>query len=509
MLFSPGEVLFGEYRIERFLKKGSAAEIYLAVHLKTNNRRVLKILARDNTITNNTGRDDTWEETRTRFRIEAYLGTRLGKTPYIVRVYDFKEDIERGLLVLVMEYMAGGSLKDRIVAAGKANQPGLPIDMVVNTAYQVALGLSVLHRHHIVHRDIKPSNILYTADGVAKISDLGIVQTRQDGSIRTTKGPLAPIHPGTPEYMSPEQESTRMYLRASSDIYSLGATLFEALTLRLYKHEPSGTRPSQLRPSVPRWLDRLIAKMLAHDYRKRFSDGAELAQALSQRMKRSVKASASNTRTLLVVLVVAGLLTLCGVTGAVGIMLSGWIPGGTAMRTPAITPENERGTFIPPSTWTPSVLPPTHTSSPPTPVWTPSPLPTQTPLPTWTATPASPASPASLTWCWKQATGDLCVYSMGTTRGGRLITLKTQHPVLDLWPKGIKLIVEGVEFQCDVLGDYPNRAYCVGAYEGSGVGWVRAVDLETGLTIAEGALRLGLPKPTEPPPPPPSSGGYP
>ncbi len=508
MLFSPGDVLFREYRIERFLKKGSAAEIYLAVHLKTNDRRVLKILARDNIIANTTDRDDAWEKNRTRFRIEALLGTWLGETPYIVRVYDSKEDIERGLLVLVMEYMAGGSLKDRIVAAREANQPGLPIDMVVNTAYQVALGLSVLHRHDIVHRDIKPSNILYTADGVAKISDLGIVQIPQDISERKPKPTLVPMHPGTPDYMSPEQENQGGALGASSDIYSLGATLFEALTLHLYKLR-LGTRPSQLRPSVPRWLDRLIAKMLAHDYSKRFSDGAELAQALNQRMKRPVKVSASNTRTLLVVLVVAGLLALCGVTGAVGIMLSGWIPGGTAMRTPAITPQNERGAFIPPSTWTPSVLPPTHTSSPPTPVWTPSPLPTQTSLPTWTATPASPASPASLTWCWKQATGDLCVYSMGTTRGGRLITLKTQHPVLDLWPKGIKLIVEGVEFQCDVLGNYPNRAYCVGAYEGSGVGWVRAVDLETGLTIAEGALRLGLPKPTEPPPPPPSSGGYP
>ncbi len=221
---------------------------------------------------------------RAQIVLEARLGAHFAQEPHIVRVYDFEQDRARNLFVLVMEYMAGGTLEERIQQAKEAGAPGLPVDEVVRTAYHAALGLAALHREGLVHRDIKPSNILYDEKGNAKIADLGVVQMPHGLTRRTELGDTAPRHPGTPEYMSPEQVTTTAYLPPASDIYSLGATLFEALTLQKYKHLRPGTRVSQLRPDVPGWLDELIARMLAEDPRARPWDGMELAREIEARI---------------------------------------------------------------------------------------------------------------------------------------------------------------------------------------------------------------------------------
>ena len=273
--FRPGTVLFGKYRIERLLGRGGFAEVYLAIHLHLDAPRALKVLTKGKRVT--TG---LLEKVAQRFQLEARLGARFADVPYIVRVYDFEQEPERGLLVLVTEYMPGGSLKARIEEAQQQGQEGLPVDFVVATAYNVALGLAALHRAGLVHRDIKPSNILYDGQGRAKVADLGIVQQPHGLTQRTDLGETAPRHPGTPEYMSPEQETTVGYLPPASDVYSLGVTLFEALTLRHYKHLRPGTRVRQLRPEVPAWLDDLIARMLAKDPEARPWDGEELARLL-------------------------------------------------------------------------------------------------------------------------------------------------------------------------------------------------------------------------------------
>ncbi len=277
---SSGSVLFGKYRIERLLGKGGFSRVYLAFHLHLGVYRALKVLTRGGSIT--TG---NLNRVAQRFRLEAQLGAHFANVPYIVRVYDFESDRDRGLLALVMEYMPGGSLQGRIREARRTGLPGLPVDFVVKTAYHAALGLSVLHRANLVHRDIKPSNLLYDAQENAKIADLGVVQIPQGITRRTQLGDAAPRHPGTREYMSPEQATTLDYLPPASDIYSLGATLFEALTLRQYKQLRPGTRVAQFRPDVPLWLDDLLARMLAEDPKSRPWDGGELAQIIRRQQE--------------------------------------------------------------------------------------------------------------------------------------------------------------------------------------------------------------------------------
>ena len=253
--FRPGEILFGKYRIERLLGQGGFAEVYLATHLHLKVPRALKVLTRGPRIT--TG---VIHKVAQRFRLEAQLGARFADEPHIVRVHDFEWDREQGLLALVTEYLPGGSLKERIGAARAQGLGGLPVALVVRTAYQAALGLAALHEAELVHRDVKPSNILYDGWGNAKIGDLGVVQMAHGITRRTELGEAAPRHPGTPEYMSPEQATTLDYLSPASDIYSLGVTLFEALTLKRYKHLRPGTRVGALRPEVPDWLDALVAR---------------------------------------------------------------------------------------------------------------------------------------------------------------------------------------------------------------------------------------------------------
>lgn len=286
--FQPGDILFGKYRIERFLTQGGFGEIYLATHLTLNSPRVLKVLIRKGNITTS-----TINAIAERFRLEAQLGARFANENHIVRVYDFEWDKKRDLLALVTEYMPGGSLKDKLHRLREEGKPGLSINEAVRTAYHVALGLAALHKAGLVHRDIKPSNILYDARGNAKVSDLGVVQIPHGITRRTELGEDAPPHPGTPEYMSPEQVHTVDYLPPASDIYSLGVTLFEALTLHKYKHLRPGTRVRDLRPEVPLWFDELIVRMLAKAPESRPWDGAELARLLEPYLQSGVSSEES------------------------------------------------------------------------------------------------------------------------------------------------------------------------------------------------------------------------
>ena len=150
----------------------------------------------------------------------------------------------------------------------------------VQTAIHVAQGLAALHSRDVVHRDLKPSNILFDEHGNAKVADLGLAQIPGGPSLRSQRS-SSPPHPGTPEYMSPEQASGRDFLSSASDIFALGLVLFETLTGRLYKSERTGTRASQLRRDVPDWLDKLVAAhCLSRDPEKRPWDGAEAAKLL-------------------------------------------------------------------------------------------------------------------------------------------------------------------------------------------------------------------------------------
>ncbi len=283
MQFQSGDlILNGKYRVERLLGRGAFGEVYLVTHLALQVRRALKVLRRDAAGVGSTA----YSNYRGRFALEAQLGARLNaetSQPHLVQVYDFV-DVD-GLLALEMEYAPGGSLAARLARNREAGET-MAVDTAVRTALDVARGLAALHRLDILHRDVKPSNILFDAGGCAKLGDLGLAQAPDDLTQRELLGSQARAQPGTPDYMSPEQSANAARLAPPSDVYSLGLVLFEMLTGRLYGNMRPGTRVRSLREDVQDWLDDLVARMLADEPRDRTWDGAEVAEALAEGLRR-------------------------------------------------------------------------------------------------------------------------------------------------------------------------------------------------------------------------------
>ncbi len=271
MTFTPGDILLGKYRIDRFIGAGAFAEVYQATHLRLNAVYALKVLRRDESGLGSSeyGR---WVE---RFRQEARLGAGL-KSAYIVPVYDYEEQDD--LLILRMDYLPGGSLADRLQKL-KDQGRQMPVDEAVRIALETAQGLAMMHDRDVVHRDVKPSNILFAADGRALVADLGLAQMPGGASMRSVLS-QAISHPGTPAYMSPEQVRSNEHLTSSSDVYALGAVLFEMLTGRVYKSQKPGTSVQALRADTPDWLAEVMGRMLAKVPEDRLWDGGEAAAAL-------------------------------------------------------------------------------------------------------------------------------------------------------------------------------------------------------------------------------------
>jgi len=272
MPLTTGEtILNGKYRIVELLGKGAFAHVYRARHERLQRDVAIKTLRHGEEGVGST----RLSAYRDRFQLEAELGAQFDD-PHLIRVYDFEE--EDGALYLVMEYCPGGSLRKRL------EEGSVPIDDAVRMAREVAEGLALLHGHRpqIVHRDLKPSNILLSADGVWKVADLGLAQVPRRTSRRSVLESAADWHPGTPEYMSPEQEEMKGYLQPPSDVWALGAVLFEALTGEMYKAVRPGTRARQLRPEVPAWLDELVARSVAEERKARPWDGMAFAEALAR-----------------------------------------------------------------------------------------------------------------------------------------------------------------------------------------------------------------------------------
>lgn len=277
MPYSPGDLLLKKYCIEALIGQGAFATVYHATHLALNAPRALKVLRRDAPGVGST----EYADFHTRFQLEAQLGAKLDH-PNIIRVYDFEQD--KKTLILVMEYAEGGNLAGRIQRAREKDQL-IPIDEAIQIGIDVAQGLRALHAMDAIHRDLKPSNILFDKKGHAKVADLGLAQIPGGPSLRSRLSQPLP-HPGTPGYMSPEQEHTGNLLRPASDVYALGIVLFEMLTGRNYNYLKPGTRPSELRPDLPDWLDNLLARLLADEPRDRPWDGAEATELLQEGMAR-------------------------------------------------------------------------------------------------------------------------------------------------------------------------------------------------------------------------------
>lgn len=280
-----------EYKIVRRLGQGAFGTVYLAQDTYLDRLVAIKEL----TVTSQT--DETAFK---RFIQEARAAGNLNH-PHIVTVHSLK--INQNDVYLIMEYLPGGSLRDRLNQQGR-----LPLEEAIRMAAQVCNGLAAAHGKGIVHRDIKPENILLAESGQAKVSDFGIahVPRSSNGTVLTQTG----FQPGTMIYMPPEQIRGQQ-IDGRSDVYQVGVMLHEILTGQHYidveqlgqqarqmagsnvmryqarffdfldeaicEFEPG--RVDLLRPDLPRWVSMLISAALAKQVDLRPSAEA-LAQAL-------------------------------------------------------------------------------------------------------------------------------------------------------------------------------------------------------------------------------------
>ena len=272
MPYAPGEILLEKYRIEALIGKGAFGDVYRVRHKTLDVLRAVKVLRHD---APGVGSAD-YEMAQLRFQLEGRLGAKLNNKPHLLQVYDFI--IREDLLVLEMEYAPGGSLADQIQKSVD-NGTAYPILQAVQIGADMAAGLAALHAIDVIHRDLKPANILFDEHGYARLADLGLAQVPGGASQRSKLSTLQ-RHPGTPGYMSPEQETPGSYLTSPSDVYALGATLFELLTGRMYRALKPGTRARSLRSDVPVALDDLLARMLAKGSEDRPWDGQETSELL-------------------------------------------------------------------------------------------------------------------------------------------------------------------------------------------------------------------------------------
>ncbi|TWU65372.1 serine/threonine-protein kinase [Crateriforma conspicua] len=183
---------------------------------------------------------------------------------------------------LVMAYVPGGSLQDRIDANGP-----LDIEECLRIGLQIAEGLAAAHRQGLVHRDIKPANILLDhGQDRAMLTDFGLAQALDDAG-QTCSGTIA----GTPQFMSPEQ-ARGLTVDARSDVFSLGSVFYAMLTGRppfrgesslrvLTQIQEDSHRPlSSIRSGIPMWLERLVHRMLAKDRSQRIQSADEAAELI-------------------------------------------------------------------------------------------------------------------------------------------------------------------------------------------------------------------------------------
>ncbi len=211
-----------------------------------------------------------------RFLREAQSAGRLSH-PNIVTIYDVSE--ADGLAYIAMEYLSGKTLRDIM------NQSQMPLDLILDTLTQMAEALAFAHEHGVIHRDIKPANVVITRQrGRIKLTDFGIAHLVNSNHTQT--GQML----GSPRYMSPEQAMGRV-IDGRSDIFSLGAVLYEMLTGQyafdgeslptiIYRVISEMPVPVEvLRPKLPAELTSLLARMLSKNPEDR-PDAGTLVNAL-------------------------------------------------------------------------------------------------------------------------------------------------------------------------------------------------------------------------------------
>ena len=285
-----GEALRDRYTLEREFGRGGMATVYLARDLRHDRHVALKVLHPD--LAAMLGPE--------RFEREIRLVAQL-QHPHILPMLDSGEArTEAGTqLWFTMPYVEGESLRDRL-----RRERQLPLEDALRIVTEAARALDYAHRHGIIHRDVKPENILLTPDGDALVADFGIARAFGTG-VTEERLTATGLSLGTPAYMSPEQAVGDRQLDRRTDVYSLGAVLYEllageppfkgptaqAIIAKLFSGEMPRLR--LVRPSIPDAVEGALLKALSPVPADRYGSAAQFAQALTASAAGSVDSAAT------------------------------------------------------------------------------------------------------------------------------------------------------------------------------------------------------------------------
>jgi tetratricopeptide (TPR) repeat protein/tRNA A-37 threonylcarbamoyl transferase component Bud32 len=266
-----GMSTLGEYEVLEELGRGGMGVVYKARHLRLRRLVALKMLLAS---------PHRSEEERVRFCTEAETIARL-QHPNIVQIYEVGE--QDGHPFLALEFVEGTTLDRELNGAPLAPRAAAQL------LEQLARAIHAAHARGVVHRDLKPANVLLTPEGIPKITDFGLAKTLDQDGGQTRTGVVM----GTPSYMAPEQaRGASRDVTATTDVYALGAMLYETLTGRppfqgstnvettrlVLEQEP--VPPRRLQPQVPRDLQTICLTCLEKDPRKRYARALDLAEDL-------------------------------------------------------------------------------------------------------------------------------------------------------------------------------------------------------------------------------------
>ncbi len=291
---------FGIYRVVCRLGRGGMGMVYLLENPADGSRVAAKLLYPEKAAAN--------PEYLQRFVHEAEFALRI-RHPNLIAVYDAGQDPDTGYYYILMEYVPGGNVSERLRRRGR-----FPVDEAVGIVEQIATALATAHACHVVHRDIKPDNIMFAADGTPKLADMGIAKfnlhdagggnltlmlnTRGDNEVDAGLT-MAGYMIGTPAYMAPEQVMDSHGVDIRADIYSLGLVFFEMLTGRRYndglqvdeiiaRAAAGETIPDvrTLRPEVSAQIAHLLNAMCQPDREARISTPGEVVSVFRRLKER-------------------------------------------------------------------------------------------------------------------------------------------------------------------------------------------------------------------------------